>query len=66
MEMHKVEYEIQLTGSKLFDVVTFNTVNKLCGEFPGLEMKYVDDKHICIFGELNDFWYEKYKEKMFD
>ena len=65
MVMHKVEYEIQLTGSKLFDIVTFNTASKLCEEFPGLEMDYVDEKHIRIFGELNDYWYGKYKEKMF-
>ena len=66
MEMHKVEYVIQLTGSKLFDVVTYNTARKLCDEFPGLEMKYEDKKHIKIYGELNDYWYDKYQKQMFD
>jgi hypothetical protein len=66
MEMHKVEYVIQLTGSKLFDVVMYNTAKSLCKEFPGLEMDYTDEKHIRIYGELNDYWYEKYQEKMFD
>lgn len=66
MEMHKVEYVINLTGSKLFDVVTYNTAKKLCKEFPGLEMSYDDEKHIRVYGELNDYWYEKYQEKMFD
>lgn len=66
MEMHKVEYIINLTGSKLFDIVTYNTAKGLCEEFPGLEMAYLDEKHIRIFGELNDFWYEKYQQKMFD
>ena len=32
MEMHKVEYVIQLTGSKLFDVVMYNTAKNLCKE----------------------------------
>ena len=66
MEMHKVEYVINLTGSKLFDIVTYNTARNLCKECPGLEVAYDDEKHIRIFGELNDFWYEKYQEKMFD
>ena len=66
MEMHKVEYVINLTGSKLFDIVTYNTARNLCKEFPCLEVAYYDEKHIRMFGELNDFWYEKYQEKMFD
>ena len=66
MEMHKVEYVINLTGSKLFDIVTYNTAKNLCKEFPGLEMEYTDEKHIRMFGELNDFWYEMYQHKMFN
>ena len=66
MEMHKVEYVIQLTGSKLFDVVMYKKKKSLCKEFPGLEMDYTDEQHIRIYGELNDYWYEKYQEKMFD
>ncbi|MCD8001786.1 MAG: hypothetical protein LUE95_04275 [Oscillospiraceae bacterium] len=65
MEMHKIEYEIKLTGSKLFDVVMYNTAKKLCDDFPGLEFEY--SKHeIKIFGELDDFWFQKYYETMFE
>ena len=64
MEMHKVEYSLQLTGSQLFDIVMYNTAKKLCSDFPGLKCDY-DKTNIRIYGELNDFWYEKYQEAMF-
>lgn len=64
MEMHKVEYTLNLTGSKLFDVVMFNTAKKLCAEYPGLQFEY-DKNTIHIFGELNDYWFTKYNEAMF-
>ncbi len=63
--MHDVEYVIELTGSKLFDIVTYNTANQLCKEFPGLSLDYQDEKHICIHGQLNDYWYDLYQKKMF-
>ncbi|MCC8076805.1 MAG: hypothetical protein LUC21_02945 [Oscillospiraceae bacterium] len=65
MEMHKIEYEIKLTGSKLFDVVMYNTAKKLCDDFPGLEFEY-GEHEIKIFGELDDFWFQKYNETMFE
>lgn len=64
MEMHKVEYTIQLTGSQLFDIVMYNTAKQLCTDFPGLSFDY-DKTTIHIHGELNDFWYEKYQAAMF-
>ena len=64
MEMHKVEYVLQLTGSQLFDIVMYNTAKQLCSEFPGLTFDY-DKTTIRIHGELNDFWYEKYQAAMF-
>ena len=64
MEMHKVEYSLQLTGSQLFDIVMYNTAQKLCSDFPGLKFDY-DKTTIRIYGELNDFWYEKYQATMF-
>ena len=64
MEMKKVEYVIQLTGSKLFDIVMHNTARKLCDDFPGLNFEY-DEKEIRVFGELNEYWYEKYEKVMF-
>ena len=58
---HKIEYTISLTGSKLFDMVTYSTAKKVCTDFPGLQLKYLDEKHIQIYGELNDFWNDKFK-----
>jgi len=65
MEMHKINYEIKLTGSKLFDIVMFNTAKQLCTDYPGLNFKY-DTEKITIYGELSDMWYEKYQKEMFD
>jgi hypothetical protein len=56
---------MQLTGSKLFDVVMYNTAQKLCTKYPGLNFEYEDSKSIRIFGELEDYWYEKYQLEMF-
>ena len=64
MEMHKIDYEIKLTGSQLFDVVMYNTAKKLCADFPGLSFEY-NENIIRIYGELNDYWYEKYNSAMF-
>lgn len=64
MNMHKVEYIIPLTGSKLFDIVMYNTAKKLCMDYPGLSYEY-GEKDIRVFGELDDYWYEKYQEVMF-
>lgn len=64
MEMKKVEYTIKLTGSKIFDIVMYNTAKKLCSDYPGLSFEY-DDTSIRVFGELDEYWYEKYQEAMF-
>ncbi|MGN0967940.1 MAG: hypothetical protein ACI4O3_01605 [Oscillospiraceae bacterium] len=64
MELHKVDYTIQLTGSKLFDVVMYNTAKKLCIDYPGLSFEY-NETNIRVFGELDEFWYQKYQEEMF-
>lgn len=64
MEFKKVEYTIQLTGSKLFDTVMYNTAKKLCTDYPGLNFEY-NDTNIRVFGELNEYWYAKYQEEMF-
>lgn len=60
----KVEYKIQLTGSKLFDMVMYNTAQNLCAEYPGLDFEY-GNTEIRIFGELDEYWYKKYQERMF-
>ena len=64
MGMHKVEYTLQLTGSQLFDIVMYNTAKKVCSDFPGLNLDY-NKTNIHIYGELTDFWYEKYQKAMF-
>jgi hypothetical protein len=57
---------MELTGSKLFDMVMYNTAKKLCADYPGLSFEYEDRKSIRIVGELEDYWYEKYQKEMFD
>lgn len=64
MSIHKVEYTIHLTGSKLFDMVMYNTATKLCQDYPGLQFEY-STTEIRVYGELEDYWYEKYQEAMF-
>lgn len=65
MGLHKVEYTIPLTGSKLFDMVMHSTAENLCDTFPSLSHEYVNDT-IRVFGELDDTSYEKYQEIMFN
>lgn len=65
MGMHKVTYNIKLTGSKLFDMVMYNTAKKLCQDYPGLEFDY-DIKNIYVYGQLDDEHYEKYQKEMFE
>lgn len=62
--MRDVEYTIQLTGSKLFDMVMYNTAKKLCSDYPGLSFEY-GTTSIRVYGQLDDFWYAKYQEEMF-
>ena len=64
MEMHKVEYLFQLPGSQLFDMVMYNTAKQLCNDFPGLNFDY-NKNTIRIYGELNDYWHERYLAVMF-
>ena len=44
MEMASVKYSIKLTGSKLFDVVMYNTAKDLCVRYPGLQLSYTHDE----------------------
>lgn len=64
MEMKKVEYTIPLTGSKLFDMVMYNTAKKLCSDYPGLALDTTENA-IRVYGELTEYWYERYQEEMF-
>lgn len=64
MDLHKVEYIIPLTGSKLFDMVMRSTAEKLCANYPGLSLDY-DGMSIRVYGELDDNHYKMYQEEMF-
>ena len=64
MKMNKVEYTFQLTGSQLFDMVMYNTAKQMCVDFPGLKFDY-EKTTIRIYGELNDYWYNRYQAVMF-
>ena len=63
--MHKIDYHIQLTNSKLFDTLMYSAALKVCAKFPGLHFTY-GEKDIHIFGELSDYWYQKYNESVFE
>ena len=65
IEMHKIDYHIQLTNSKLFDTLMYAAAVKLCGRFPGLRFDY-GKSDIHIHGELNDYWFQRYNESVFD
>ena len=64
MAMHPIEFEVKLTGSKLFDLVMYNTAKKLCTDFPGLDFDY-NKTEIKIHGELNDYWYDEFNKTLF-
>ncbi len=63
--MHKIEFSVPLSGSKLFDIMAEVTAKKLCAKFPGLQYEY-KDKEIKIFGELNDYWYGEFNKAVFE
>lgn len=63
--MHKIEFSVPLSGSKLFDIMAEVTAKKLCAKFPGLQYEY-KEKEIHIFGELNDYWYAEFNKAVFE
>ena len=63
--MHKIEFTVPLSGSKLFDTFAYATAKNLCAEFPGLNYDYEDKTKIQITGELNDYWFEKWNQRLF-
>jgi len=63
--MNKVEINVPLSGSKLFDINAIATAQRLCAKFPGLKYEYEDEKNIHIFGELNDYWYGEFNKAVF-
>jgi hypothetical protein len=63
MEMVSVKYAFKLTGSKLFDVVMYNTAKNLCIRYPGLKLNY-DDNEILIEGMITPPRAEKLKDEL--
>jgi len=64
-DMHPIDFTVKLTGSKLFDICSYNMAKKMCEKFPGLKFETIPNA-IRIFGELNDFWFDKYNKTMFE
>lgn len=63
MSVHKINQNIKLSGSQLFDMVMYNTVKKVCQEYPGLEFDY-DITNIYIYGALDDEEYARYQKEV--
>ena len=63
--MHEISLNVPLSGSKLFDIHSMATAEKLCARFPGLNYK-LEEKSICIYGQLNDYWYSEYNKAVFE
>ena len=61
--MHKVDFVVPLSGSKLFDMHAYVLAQELCEKFPGLEFA-MDEKKITITGELNDYRYEEWTKTL--
>lgn len=52
------------SGSLLFDLHAEYVARELIAKFPGLEYE-ISKREIHIFGELNDFWFNKFNEAVF-
>lgn len=62
--MHKIDFKVPLSGSKLFDIHTMAVAKNLCDKFIGLDYK-MEDTCVHIFGELNDYWFDKWNMALF-
>ena len=63
-KMHKIDFTVPLSGSKLFDTLAYATAVRVTSKFPGLDFDY-EDKDIRIHGELNDMWFNKWNNAVF-
>ena len=64
---YNVDFYVPLSKSLLFDLHTQYLAKKLRNKFPGLNtfLDY-ENNHIRIFGNLNDYWLEKFKRAVFE
>ena len=64
MKMHKIDYKVLRTGSRLFDDMMVSAAQRICSELPGIQYE-VTAKEIRVFGELDDAAYGQYEIFMF-
>ena len=64
MKMHKIDYKVLRTGSRLFDNVIIDAAKHICSELPGIRCE-VTETEVRIFGELDDADYAQYETFMF-
>ena len=62
--MNTIDFKVPLSGSKLFDMHSYVMAKKLCDKFPGLHY-HMETTYIHIFGELDDYWLEKWNKAVF-
>lgn len=63
--MNIVDFKVPLSNSELFDFHAIATAKNLCSMFPPLDYEVIEIdgiKYIHIYGELNDFWYNKWNK----
>ena len=63
---NEIDFNVPLSGSKLFDMSVESTARGLCAKFPGLQYERIDRKTMHIFGKLNDYWFEQYNKAVFE
>ena len=66
IHMNHIDFSVPLSGSQLFDINAYVTAQNLCKQFPGLQYDYEDKTKIRIFGDLNDYWFEKFNRTVFE
>lgn len=68
MEMHEINFSIQITGSALFDNHLLASTEFLLSNFPALKRHYEVREgytYIVITGELNPHWYRLFNEFLY-
>ena len=64
---YNVDFYVPLSRSLLFDLHTEYLALKLKAKFPGLDTETEQDKNcIHVFGNLNDYWLEKFNRSVFE
>ncbi len=61
---NKIDFNVPKSGSLLFDLHAEYLARQLIAKFPGLQYE-IFEKEIHIFGELNDYWFEKFNQTVF-